>query len=49
MGREWLLVSLMLLLMTMLLVGCGIPQEEYDALLAERDTLEKKKLACRQL
>ena len=43
MGREWLLASLMLLLMTMLVVGCGISQEKYDALLAERDTLEKKK------
>lgn len=38
--KRWLVVGLMLLLVTLLVVGCGIPQEEYDAVVAERDTAQ---------
>ncbi len=38
MRTRWLLVGVMLLLTSLLLGSCGIPQEEYDALLSERDS-----------
>jgi len=39
MGRRWILVGMMFLLLPWLLVGCGISQELYDAVIAERDSL----------
>ena len=36
MAKRWLLVGLVFLL-SLVVVGCGISQEEYDAVLAERD------------
>jgi len=36
--RRFLLV--VILLSSLLLLGCGIPQEEYDAVIAERDSLQ---------
>lgn len=39
MVKRWLLVSVMLLA-SLLVVGCGIPQEEYDAVVAERDAAQ---------
>ena len=38
--KRWFLVGVMLLLASSLVVGCGIPQEEYDAVLAERDAAQ---------
>lgn len=35
--KRWLTVVLMLLSASLLVAGCGIPQEEYDAVIAERD------------
>ena len=39
MRRRWILVGMMFLLLPWLLVGCGISQELYDAVTAERDSL----------
>lgn len=35
--KNWLGISLSLLLISSLLAGCGIPQEQHDAVIAERD------------
>ncbi len=37
MRRKQFLLGAMVLLVSLLVVSCGIPQEEYDAVLAERD------------
>ena len=42
MVKKWLLVGGMLLLVSLLVIGCGIPQEEYDVVMAERDTLQRE-------
>ncbi|MFC1958991.1 family 16 glycoside hydrolase [Chloroflexota bacterium] len=34
---KWFLVGVMLLLVSSLAVGCGIPQDDYDAVVTERD------------
>lgn len=39
MRRRWILVGMIFLLLPWLLVGCGISQEFYDAVIAERDSL----------
>jgi len=39
MGRRWILIGMMFLLLPWLLVGCGISQELYDTVIAERDSL----------
>jgi len=39
MARRWLLVSIMLLIFV-LVASCGIPQEEYDAVVEERDAAQ---------
>ncbi len=39
MRKRWFLVGMMFLLLPWLLVGCGISQELYDAVVAERDSL----------
>jgi len=41
MVKRWFLVSVTLLLLG-LVVGCGIPQEQYDAVLAERDQAQQE-------
>ena len=38
MVKKWIAVGVALLLMAILVVGCGVPQEDYDAMIAERDT-----------
>jgi len=37
--KRWFLVGMMFLLLPWLLVGCGVAQEVYDAVVAERDSL----------
>lgn len=39
MRKRWFLVGMMFLLLPWLLVGCGVAQELYDAVVAERDSL----------
>ena len=39
MRKRWFLVGMMFLLLSWLLVGCGISQEVYDVVVAERDSL----------
>ena len=36
MGKRWFLIVSALSLASLLMAGCGIPQEEYDAVVAER-------------
>lgn len=38
--KRWLLVSSILLLVSLLMVGCGISHEEHNAVLAERDSVQ---------
>lgn len=40
MVKRWFLVGAMLLLVSLLVVGCGIPQEEHDAVVAELDSAQ---------
>jgi len=40
MMKKWFLVGVMLLLASSLVVGCGVPQEDYDAVVAERDAAQ---------
>lgn len=40
MKRRWLIFGVMFLLMALLLVGCGISEEEYNAVKAERDAVQ---------
>ena len=42
MRRKQFLLAVMVLLVSLLMVSCGIPQEEYDAVLAERNTAQIK-------
>jgi len=42
MVKRWFVVGLILLLMSLLAVGCGIPQEEHDAVVAERDAAKSQ-------
>jgi len=42
MGRRWILIGMIFLLLPWFLVGCGIAQEEYDAVVAERDSYFSK-------
>lgn len=42
MKKKWLLVGMTLFLMPWLLASCGIAQELYDAVVAERDSLAAK-------
>ena len=42
MAKRWFLVGGVLLLVLLFVVGCGIPQETYDAVLAERDEAQAK-------
>ena len=46
MGKRWFLVGVMLLLASLLVVGCGVPQQEHDAVVAERDTLKAEQDAA---
>jgi len=41
MNKRWFLIGVMLLAVLMV-VGCGIPQEDYDAVVAERDAGQTK-------
>lgn len=36
--KRWFIIGVMLLLASLLVVGCGVPQEEHDAVVAERDS-----------
>lgn len=38
MVKKWFAVGMAVLLVCLAAVGCGIPQEEHDAMIAERDT-----------
>ena len=40
MVKRWFLVGVMLLLASLLVAGCGVPQEDYDAVVAERDAAQ---------
>ena len=40
MVRRWFLVGVMFLITSLLVVGCGIPQEQHDAVVADRDAAE---------
>lgn len=40
MGKRWFLVGVMLLLASLLVVGCGVPEEEHEAVVAERDAAQ---------
>ncbi len=42
MRRKQFLLGAMVLLVSLLVVSCGIPQEEYDAVLAEQDATQAK-------
>jgi len=37
--KRWFLVSVILLMVSLLLVGCGVPKEDYEAVVAERDAV----------
>ena len=39
MKKQWFLVVMIFLLVPWLLAGCGIAQDVYDAVVAERDSL----------
>ena len=38
--RRWFLVGAILLSVSVLMLGCGIPKEDYDAVVAERDSAQ---------
>jgi Skp family chaperone for outer membrane proteins len=38
--KKWFLLGVTLLLASLLAVGCGVPQEDYDAVVAERDAAQ---------
>ena len=40
MKKHWFLVGMVIMLMSLLVVGCGVPQEEFDSVLAERDAAQ---------
>jgi len=40
MRKQWFLIALSILLMTLLVVSCGIPQDQYDTVVAERDSTQ---------
>jgi peptidoglycan hydrolase CwlO-like protein len=40
--KKWSLVCVILLSIALLATGCGIPQEDYDAVIAKRDAAEAK-------
>ena len=40
MKKQWFLVAFSVLLMALLVVGCGIPQDQYDKVVAEKDSTQ---------
>ena len=38
--KKWFLVGGILLLVSVLMLGCGIPKEDYEAVVAERDSAQ---------
>jgi hypothetical protein len=40
MSKKWLLVCIPLLSIALLVTGCGVPKEDYDAVIAERDSAQ---------
>lgn len=40
--KRWFLIGVMVLLVIPLLSGCGIPQEDYDAVVADKEAVETK-------
>jgi DNA repair exonuclease SbcCD ATPase subunit len=36
--KRWFTIGGILLLVSLLLIGCGVPEEDYDAVVAERDS-----------
>jgi septal ring factor EnvC (AmiA/AmiB activator) len=40
MRKQWFLLAFSMLLMALLVVGCGIPQDQYDAVVTERDSAQ---------
>ena len=38
--KRWLLFGSILLILSLLMAGCGISQEEHNAVLAERDSAQ---------
>ena len=42
MRKRWLLVGVVLLLVSLVVIGCGIPQEEYDELKTENTSLQEE-------
>lgn len=41
MNKRWLSVGLVFLMVTLLLAGCGISQDDYDAVVSERDSISE--------
>lgn len=42
MVKRWLLVGGILLLVSLLLTGCGVPKEDYEAVVTERDSVQSE-------
>ena len=38
MSKRWFIIGGILLLVSLLLIGCGVPKEDYEAVVAERDS-----------
>lgn len=42
MVKRWFLVGGILLLVSLLVTGCGVPKEDYEAVVAERDSVQSE-------
>lgn len=42
MRKKWVLVGVVFLLVSLIMVGCGVPQEEYDELTEENASLQEE-------
>jgi hypothetical protein len=40
MRKRWFLIGGTFMLVSLLLIGCGVPQEDYDSVIAERDSAQ---------
>lgn len=45
--RRWFAAGVMIFLVSLLVAGCGIPQEDYDAVIAEREAAEAQAASLR--
>ncbi len=42
MAKKYFLIGIVLLLVSVVILGCGIPQEQYDAVVVDRDKLQQE-------